>query len=50
MELYGDHGNIQILKYICNQRNIKLTVDEYLLGDNAPNFKNYDIVFAGGRS
>ncbi len=50
MELYGDYGNIQILKYRCNQRNIKLTVDEYLLGDNAPNFKNYDIVFAGGRS
>ena len=48
MELYGDYGNIQVLKYRCNQRNIKLTVDEYLLGDNPPDFKSYDIVFAGG--
>ena len=48
MELYGDFGNIQVLKYRCNQRNIKLTVDEYILGDNPSDFKNYDIVFAGG--
>ncbi len=48
LELYGDYGNIQVLKYRTAQRDIKLTVDEYVVGDNAPDFKSYDIVFAGG--
>ena len=36
LELYGDYGNI------------KLIVDRYSIGDNMPNFAEYDIVFAGG--
>lgn len=48
MELYGDYGNIQILKYRCEERYIKLIIDEYSIGDNAPDFASYDIVFAGG--
>ncbi len=48
MELYGDFGNIQILKYRCEQRGIKLIIDEYSINDEAPDFKSYDIVFAGG--
>lgn len=48
MELYGDFGNIQVLKYRCEQRNIKLIIDEYSIGDDSPDFKSYDIVFAGG--
>ncbi len=48
MELYGDYGNIQVLKYRCEQRNIKLIIDEYSIGDDSPDFKSYDIVFAGG--
>ena len=48
LELYGDYGNIQVLKYRMEKRNIKLIVDRYSIGDNMPNFAEYDIVFAGG--
>lgn len=48
MELYGDYGNIQILKYRCRLRDINLIVDNYSIGDEKPDFKSYDIVFAGG--
>lgn len=48
LELYGDYGNIQVLKYRCEKRNINLIVDKYSIGMDAPNFKDYDIVFAGG--
>ena len=48
MELYGDYGNIQVLKYRCQKRDINLIVDNYSVGDKLPNYKDYDIVFAGG--
>ena len=48
LELYGDYGSIQVLKYRMEKRNIKLIVDRYSIGDSMPNFAEYDIVFAGG--
>lgn len=48
LELYGDYGNIQVLKYRCEKRGINLIVDKYSIGDEVPDFKSYDIVFAGG--
>ena len=48
LELYGDLGNIQVLKYRTEKRNIKLTIEHYSIGDPSPNFRNYDLVFAGG--
>ncbi len=48
LELYGDYGNIQVLKYRCEKRNINLIVDKYSIGMDAPDFREYDIVFAGG--
>lgn len=48
LELYGDYGNIQVLKYRCEKRGINLIVEKYSIGDNVPDFKSYDIVFAGG--
>ncbi len=48
LELYGDYGNIQVLKYRCEKRGIKLIIDKYSIGYETPNFKEYDIVFAGG--
>ena len=48
LDLYGDSGNIQVLKYRCEKRNINLIVDNYKMGDKAPEFDKYDIVFAGG--
>lgn len=48
LELYGDYGNVQVLKYRCEKRGINLIVDRYSVEDNAPDFRKYDIVFAGG--
>ena len=48
LELYGDYGNIQVLKYRMEKRNIKCIIDRYSINDNRPNFSEYDIIFAGG--
>lgn len=48
LELYGDYGNIQVLKYRLEKRNIKLMIETYSIGDAMPNFTDYDIIFAGG--
>lgn len=48
LELYGDFGNIQVLRYRLEQRGFKAIVEPYSIGDPAPDFKEYDLVFAGG--
>lgn len=48
LELYGDFGNIQVLKYRLEQRGFKANVISYSIGDTPPNFKEYDLIFAGG--
>ena len=48
LELYGDFGNIQVLKYRLEQRGFKAIIDPYSIGDPRPDFKSYDLVFAGG--
>ena len=48
LELYGDYGNIQVLKYRIEKRGFKAIIDRYCINDEAPNFEEYDLVFAGG--
>ena len=48
LELYGDFGNIQVLRYRLEKRGIKATIVPYSIGDDAPNFNDYDLVFSGG--
>ncbi len=48
LELYGDYGNIQVLKYRLEKRGIKSTVVPYSIGDDIPNFSDFDLVFSGG--
>lgn len=48
LDLYGDIGNIKILKYRLEQRGIKAIIDNYSINDKKPDFKSYDIIFAGG--
>lgn len=48
LELYGDYGNIQVLKYRMEKRGIHVQIDRYSIGGDAPKFQDYDIVFAGG--
>ena len=50
MDLYGDNANIDILKYRAKQRKIDVSVDTYTIGDEEPNFYEYDLVFLGGGS
>ena len=48
LDLYGDIGNIKILKYRLEQRGIKAIIDNYSINDDKPKFEEYDIIFAGG--
>lgn len=48
LELYGDFGNIQVLRYRLEKRGIKATITPYSIGDKAPDFSDYDLVFSGG--
>ncbi len=48
LELYGDYGNIQVLRYRLEKRGFQCIVDKYSIGDEMPDFTNYDIIFAGG--
>lgn len=48
LDLYGDIGNIRVLKYRLEKRGIQPLIDTYSIGDKAPDFSSYDIVFSGG--
>lgn len=48
LELYGDYGNIQVLRYRLEQRGFKAIIEPYSIGNTPPDFKSYDLVFAGG--
>ena len=48
LNLYGDRGNVQALKYRAEKRGINVIIDYYYLGGEAPDFSQYDIVFSGG--
>lgn len=48
LELYGDFGNIQVLRYRLEKRGFKAVIEPYSIGNPPPNFKDYDLVFAGG--
>ena len=48
LDLYGDIGNIKVLKYRIEKRGFKVIVDNYSINDEKPDFKSYDIIFAGG--
>lgn len=50
MDLYGDSGNLQILKYRTEARGDKVTIDTYTVGDPVPDFMSYDLIFMGGGS
>lgn len=48
LDLYGDSGNVEILKYRCQKRDITLEVSKHVIGDENTNFSDYDIVYLGG--
>lgn len=50
MDLYGDNGNLEILKYRLNKRGINMNIDTYTIGDGSLNLSDYDLIFMGGGS
>ncbi len=48
LDLYGDNGNVEILKYRCKKRDIELEVTKHEIGDNNTDFSKYDIIYLGG--
>lgn len=49
LELYGDSGNITLLRRRCADAGISLVVDRYSVGETA-DLASYDFVFLGGGS
>ncbi|MCR5230875.1 MAG: glutamine amidotransferase [Solobacterium sp.] len=47
MDLYGDKGNIQVLKTRCEKRNIEVTVDTCTINE-VRDITSYDLFFLGG--
>jgi len=47
MNIYGDQGNIQALKFRCQQRQIKLIIKPIRLNDPLPP-GSFDLLFGGG--
>lgn len=48
LDLYGDSGNVEILKYRCSKRGIDLQVSKHVIGDKETDFTQFDIVYLGG--
>ena len=48
LDLYGDSGNVEIIKYRCKKRGIELEVYSHVIGDDTSDFSQYDIVYLGG--
>jgi hypothetical protein len=48
LDLYGDSGNIEVLKYRLKQRGIECVVDTYSIFEDRPNFCDYNLIFMGG--
>lgn len=48
LDLYGDSGNMEILKYRCRMRNIDCVVESHTVGDKDTDFSSYDIIYFGG--
>ncbi|MBP8594843.1 MAG: glutamine amidotransferase [Ruminococcus sp.] len=48
LDLYGDSGNMEVLRYRCVKRGIKCQVDGYSLGGELPDLSKYDLIYIGG--
>ena len=48
LDLYGDGGNMEIMKYRCKMRGIECIVDKYSIDSEMPDFSEYDLIYIGG--
>lgn len=47
LDLYGDGGNMEVIKYRCGQRKIVCETDIHTIGSNT-DFSEYDLIYLGG--
>ena len=48
LDLYGDGGNMEIIKYRCEKRGIGCVIDKYSIDSDMPDFSSYDVIYIGG--
>ncbi len=48
LDLYGDGGNMEIIKYRCGKRGINCIIDKYSVDSEMPDFSSYDLIYIGG--
>lgn len=48
LDLYGDSGNMEIMKYRCRMRDINCEIDKYSIDSPTPDFSAYDLIYIGG--
>lgn len=48
LDLYGDSGNMEIIRYRCAKRGIECEVDTYSVDSEKPDFTSYDMIYIGG--
>ncbi len=48
LDLYGDSGNVEVLRYRCNMRDIECIVEKCSIGSEIKDFSLYDIIYLGG--
>lgn len=48
LDLYGDNGNIEVLKYRSSLRGIDVVVDYHSVGTEGTDFSSYDLIYLGG--
>lgn len=48
LDLYGDGGNMEVIRYRCRMRGIECQVDTYSVDSDMPDFSSYDLIYIGG--
>ncbi len=48
LDLYGDSGNMEILKYRCKMRGIECEIEKYSINSEMPDFSSFDLIYLGG--
>lgn len=48
LDLYGDSGNMEVLQYRCQMRQIPCECHYYHRADPIPDFSAYDLIYLGG--
>lgn len=48
LDLYGDNGNIEILRYRAKARGIETIVEHHSVGTEDTDFSSYDLIYLGG--